>query len=343
VKPLGAAEVADVIKAGRDAAFKTAGNPYAERSTPELLAGLSSWSPVVRRRSAVALAARDENLLPQVIALLEGSDRLGRYGACEALGAMGPRADAAGPQLRAALAESDPWLVSLAAQAILTLGPAERKASVSDLLAVTTRSIPADPRRHAALHAGIVLFSHFPGARPPVKSILEESLDGADREQLHEALRALLHHEDSIARGAAGSTYGRFTDEDIVALLPDITYAVEKLAPSNEMFGDGIRIAGLDLLSRLHVTEGMELCVAVIEPDRWGAGKRLGRCCGLLTRYGTHAKAVLPQLRDIRGKFVAKRASPADIKAIDDCIAAIESSTNTPTLVSIKDFGSRAL
>jgi hypothetical protein len=91
----------------------------------------------------------------------------------------------------------------------------------------------------------------------------------------------------------------------------------------------------------------MELCVAVIEPDRWGAGKRLGRCCGLLTRYGTHAKAVLPQLRDIRGKFAASSAAsrgPTDeMKTIDACIATIESTTDTPKLVSIKDFGSRNL
>ncbi len=343
VKPLDAAQVADVIQAGRDASFKNEGNPYAARSTPELMKGLASWSPVVRRRSAVALAGQKENVLPQVLALLEGPDRFGRYGACEALGAMGQRADAAGPQLREALADSDPWLQSLAAQAILAIGPAERAASVSDLLAVAVRKNPADPRRHAALYASTVLFSRFPGSRPPAKSILEDSLDDVDRQQLHAAIRALLQHEDSIARGAAGSAFRRLTDEDLIVLLPDITRAIETLAPSNEMFADGVRLAGLELLSRLHVREGMDLCIAVIEPDRWGMGGRLTRCVALLPRYGTHAKAVLPQLREVRAKLAAsagRRAPTNEMQAIDACITAIESSTDTPTLVSIQDFGS---
>ena len=345
VKPLDAGEVADVIKAGRDGYLKNDGNPYAERSTPELFAGLTSWSPVVRRRSAVALGAREEDVLPQVIALLEGTNRYGRYGACEALGALGQRADAAGQNLRRALADSDPWLQSLAAQAILALGPSERAASVGDLLAVAVRKNPADLRRHAALYASMVLFSKYPRSRPPARSILEESLDGADRAQLHEAIRSLLQHEDSIARDAAGSAFRRLTDEDLVALLPDITRAIEKIAPSNEMFADGVRIAGLDLLSRLHVTEGMNLCVAVIEPDRWGMGGRLTRCVALLPRYGTHAKTVLPQLHAIRVKLAAaaRRGPTKEMEALDACIAAIEASTDTPTLVSIKDFKSQAL
>jgi len=341
VPPLGAAEVSDVIKAGRDAVFKNEGNPYAERSTDELFAGLASWSPVVRRRSGVALAKREGDFVPRLLEMLAGSDRYGRYGACEALGALGPRADAAGPHLRAALAQPDPWLESLAAQAILCLGPKERAASVGDLLAVTVRANPADTRRHAALYASTVLFARFPGSRAPAKCILEDSLDGVDRTQLHEAIRSLLQHEDSIARGAAGSTYRRLTDTDLVTLLPDITRAIKTVSPSNEMFADGVRLSGLDLLARLHIREGMQLCIDVIEPDRWGSGKRLPRCLEILPRYGTHAKAVLPELRDIRKIFAANRGATKPLAELDACIAAIEASTDTPTLVSVEEFAAQ--
>jgi hypothetical protein len=102
------------------------------------------------------------------------------------------------------------------------------------------------------------------------------------------------------------------------------------------MFGDGIRLAGLDLLSRLHIREGMPLCVSVMEVHRWGVGKRLPRCLEYLGRYGSHAKEVLPQLREM------SRLAGGRNKDLAKLIADIETSTDSPTLVSLKDFAARA-
>lgn len=159
--------------------------------------------------------------------------------------------------------------------------PDARKASVSDLLALVVRTNPADPRRQAARYASFSLFSPFPGARGP-RSILAQSLDGVDRAKLVPAVQSLLTHEDSVPRAAAGRTFKNLTDHDLVALLPDIARAIEKIAPSNEMFGDGVRLAGLDLLSRLGIREGMALCVSVIRPDRWGSKDRIRGCLNSL-------------------------------------------------------------
>jgi HEAT repeat protein len=333
VPALNATQVGDVIAAGRDFPFKNAENPFDRRTTEQLLAGLSSWSPAVRLRSSTALGKRHGNFLPDLLGLLASSHRDARYGACEALGALGPRADAAAPQLRALLNDPDPWLQCLAAEALPNLGTEARKASVSDLLAMTLRPNPADPRRMTQRSAAVALFSPYPGRREP-KSILAESLDGVDRKLLYPAVQSLLQNEDSVARASVGSVFDDLTDRDLVELLPAITKAIERLAPSNEMFGDGVRLAGLDLLSRLHIREGMTLCVSVMEPDRWGAGRRLGPCLDYLQRYGTHAKAVLPQLREIRARI-------EQVEQFDKGIAAIESSTATPVLVSIAEFKAR--
>jgi hypothetical protein len=134
-RTLDAAQTAEVIAAGRDFAFSGDENLYEKRSTEQLLAGLKSWSPFVRGRSAGALGKRQGDLVPELLQMLAGKDRDARYGAAEALGELGPRADAAAPQLRAALTDPDPWLQCLAAQALPELGQAARKASVSDLLA----------------------------------------------------------------------------------------------------------------------------------------------------------------------------------------------------------------
>jgi len=341
VAPLNTAQVAEVIAAGRDFAYRGDASRYEQRTAEQLLAGLANWSPFVRKRSAAALGKREGDFLPALLKLLAGQDRDARYGACEALGALGQRANAAAPQLRTALKDADPWLQCLAAEAIPSLGPAERRASVSDLLALTLRANPADPRRHAALAASLALFTHYPGVRAP-RSILEDSLEGVDRAQLHPALRSLLNHEDSIARSSASKAFAKLTDADLVALLPDIVKAVQPLAPSNEMFADGVRLAGLDLLSRLGIREGMALCVAVIEPERWGERNRTKPCLTYLQRYGAHAKELLPKLQEVRTYFATVKKAPADTLAqFDQAMAAIANSAAKPTLVSAAEFKPR--
>lgn len=341
VRPLDAAQVADVIAAGRDFAYRRDENPYERRTTEQLLAGLASWSPFVRMRSAAALGKRDGDLVPKILTLLASDNRDARYGACEALGALGARGDAAAPQLRAALQDGDPWLQSLAAEAIRSLSPPERKASVSDLLAVIVRTNPNDPRRHAALYASTVLFDRYPGTRAP-QSILEASLEGIDRKQLYPAIHALLGHPDSIARGSVAKTFRNLDDHDLVELLPDIVNAIKPLAPSNEMFADGVRLAGLDLLSRLHIREGMALCVSVLEPERWGERNRSRAILPFLERYGAHAQSQLPQVKAAREYLAKVKRVPADqLTHFDRAIVAIESSSQKPTLVNLSEFKSR--
>jgi len=336
-------EVDEVIAAGRDFSTATAQNCYDGRTPGQLLTGLSSWSPAVRTRSAQALGRREADFVPTLLKLLASSNRGARYGACEALGHLGPRADAAAPQLRALLAEPDPWLQSLACKALPAFGPEARKASVSDLLRMTVRANPADPRHMAQRAACIALFAPYPGSRGP-KSILAESLEGVDRQLLYPAVRSVLENDDGAARGSVQRIYGELTDSDLLELLPAIVKAIDQLAPSNEMFGDGIRLAGLDLVSRLHIREGMPLCVSVIEPDRWGQGKRLPKCLEYLGRYGAHAKAVLPQLRELRREFAKteRGKEPSEnMKLLDKSIAAIEASTASPTVVDLKEFKTR--
>ena len=340
VPVLNAREVEEVIAAGRDYCTATKDSCYDGRKTDQLLAGLSSWSPAARKRSAQALSRREGDFMPTLLKLLSGSNRDARYGACEALGCLGPRADAAAPQLRALLKDPDPWLQSLACLALPALGPEARKASVNDLLAMAVRPNPTDPRRMAQRADCMALFSPYPGSREP-KSVLTESIEGVDRELLYPAIQSVLENDDAAARGSLGRIYGKLTDRDLAALMPAIVKAIRDLAPSNEMFGDGIRLAGLDLVSRLHLREGMPLGVSLIELNRWGAGKRLPKCMECLARYGKHAKAVLPQLREMRQYLVTTERGKAPserMQILDKGIADIEASTASPTLVDLKEF-----
>lgn len=332
-------EVDEVIAAGRDY-FSSKKDGYQRRAINELLSGLSSWSPAVRKRSAQGLSQRDGDSVPTLLKMLVGADRDTRYGACEALGLLGPRADTAAPQLRALLENPDPWLQYLACKALPMLGPEVRKASVSDLLKMAVNPRPEDPRRMAQRAACMALFAPYPGSRG-YQSILADSLDGVDRELLYPAIRSVLENDDAAARGSLDRTYGKLTDRDVVALMPAILKAIQQLAPSNEMFGDGIRLAGLDLVSRLHVREGMPLCISVIELDRWGSGNRLPKCLEYLGRYGVHAKEVLPQLQEMRQAFVKadrKREQSDQVKLLDKAMAEIAASKAEPKILSLNEF-----
>ena len=94
---------------------------------------------------------------------------------------------------------------------------------------------------------------------------------------------------------------------------------------------------GLELLSRRHIREGMPLCVSVIEMDRWGEGDRLPVCLECLGRYGVHAKAALPQLREAfrrTPEWTAKNYRKTFAKAIAD----VEARMDAPKLTSLQEF-----
>lgn len=158
------------------------------------------------------------------------------------------------------------------------------------------------------------------------------------------AMLSVLDNEDSVARGSLAHIYGKLSERDVAEILPAIIKATQNLAPSNEMFADGIRLAGLELLSRLHIREGMPLCVSVIEPARWGSGRRMPKCLESLRRYGAHAKEVLPQLKEMRQSLGGPQGKKKDENTVqlDKIIADIEASQESPTLLSMKEFVARA-
>jgi len=110
------------------------------------------------------------------------------------------------------------------------------------------------------------------------------------------------------------------------------------------MFAYGIRFAGLDLLARLRIREGMALCVDLMNEFRWG--RDLSRCVQPLSRYGGAARELLPRLRETRQKLMDKDKDwekkdddrKRDILSMGKLITAIESDPNPPAVRSMADF-----
>jgi hypothetical protein len=79
----------------------------------------------------------------------------------------------------------------------------------------------------------------------------------------------------------------------------------------------------------------MPLCLSVVELKRWGSDRRLAKGMECLARYGVHATAVLPELREMRRSL---RENDKNGGVLDKAIAGIEAATDSPKLVDLKDF-----
>lgn len=342
VSPLSAPAVANTIAAGRDFSYWTENTAYDDRSDDALFDGLASWSPAVRMRSASAMGRRDGNFVPRLIKMLGSSKADDRYGACEALGDLGPKADVAAAKVRALLVDPDPWVRFLAANALARMGQKERMASVSALMKAMGNNDPADPRERVDEAMAEALFAPRHDGGGPA-AILQNSLDGVDRPMLYAAIRDVLKNQDARIRSLLVSTYKLLSAQDVAILLPDIVAAIKKPAPSGEMYGYYIRMAGVELLAKWHIREGMPLCVEIMSECQWGRHLVMDRCVKVLEQYGSAAREVLPNLRQADQTIANAQNWAAENKAKDrltvkDTIAMIEANKTAVTVISAKDF-----
>jgi len=245
------------------------------------------------------------------------------------------------PALTAALGHENVWLRIQAAYALSHIGPPARTA-VPAMLKLAVQDDPGDPREFTQRYLCFCLF--YPGGALRMKGLLASSLDGVDRELLYAAVERLLQNDDGRARAAIGTVYENLTLEEITPLLPAIVRAIEEPSPSGVMFASGIRLAGLDLLARHRIAEGMDLCFEVMELDEWGKQARVERCLKALARYGGAARPVLPRLRELEKELVAHTEAKSLREHAETCrqlIADIEAAPDALDLRSLSDLGRR--
>lgn len=335
VEPLTGEVLRETIDAGRDFTYWTEKTCYDGRSSEALFAGLSSWSPAVRKRSAVALGKKEGDFTGRLQRMLASDDRLARYGAAEALARRGEKSDAAGDALRKRLTDPDPWLRTLAAQAIAELGKEEREKSVPALLVAAAVQDSADPRRRFASAAGEALFSTSPGKNEP-QPILKKSLQGVDRPALYAAIRALLANEDGRIRSYVAPVLRLLDDADLAEVLPDLAAAISQRPPSGQMFAYEIRMVGLDVLAKHGIAEGLDLALKLLNEDEWG--REFDRPARALLVYGGAAKPLLPRLETETQAIADKRNDDKLKKALAKLIEDVKAAPAEKPLTTIAEF-----
>jgi hypothetical protein len=303
---------------------------YAARSEAEIFAGLKSWSPVLRERSAMELANREGDPTAKLIEMLDDSSLYSRYGACQALIMLKERAALAVPALKRTLRDEDLWLRVKAAEALANIG-APAMSTVPELLEMLAQQDPvSDPRGMQQRYLCFALFNSRDG-------MLGRSLEGVDRKSLYAAVRAGLRNEDGRARGSIGSVYKNLTYEEVEPLLPAIYEAVIQPAPSGIMFADGIRLSGLEILAKHRIEEGLPMCVTLIDLNRWGARNRAKRCLEILRVYGGAAKSQISRIEELEKQLSSKNWKPDEIQRLNlsAIIKEIEDDQNPPALRSL--------
>jgi len=324
------------INDGRGWSNKDRKSAYDKLSAKQLLARLSSWSPVVRERAGMALGRRQDDVMAQLIRLLEAPDLYTRYGACQALKMQRGRGGAAVPALLKAFRSDDLWLRILAAEALAGIGePA--KAAVPEMLLRLTKSDPKkDPRNMEQRYLSFALFNRRGG-------LIGRSLEGVDRGLLIKAVRAGLRNEDGRARGSYGTVYANLSFEEVKPLLPAIHRAIVEPAPSGIMFADVIRMEGLRLLAKHRIKEGIDACVKYTRTQNpWASEKRTPELMKILLSYGARAKSAVPELKQIADGFdrgeknFPRNLSLDKARIVRETIRAIEASKEYPELMRIE-------
>ena len=173
----------------------------------------------------------------------------------------------------------------------------------------------------------------------PKGGLLGKSLDGVDRDLLFEVVRSGLRNEDGHARGAFSSVYANLSLTELKPILPTIHQAILDRSPSGEMFDGQIQMAGLDLFSRHHVSEGIELTADYLRLQKpHGSEKRVPELLEMLKRYGAHAKRAIPGLEktihyfEHEEKEHPKDGSLRKAEVVREAIREIRKMTDKPEL-----------
>jgi hypothetical protein len=264
-----------------------------------------------------------------LVDMLDSSSLHARYGACDTLRLLGGAAAPAIPKLTALLDHDDLWLRVKAAEALAHIGKPAMHAVPILLERLAIGPTKADPRGMEQRYLCFAVFGQM----------LKTSLDGVDQDLLRKAVAAGLRNEDGRARGEVGAIYQRLSYDEIKPLLPAILEAIVTPAPSGEMFASGIRLSGVELLAKHRIREGMDLCLAVMEIDKWGKQDRIKRALKTLAIYGAAAKPLLPRLRQLEKDLLAhpeaKGLQPA-LEQLRTIIKDIETAGETVELRSLE-------
>jgi len=298
-----AKEVEETIAAGKWRFADTA-----HISARELIGQLDSWSPIAREWIAKALAEKEGNFIPQLMAMAKSDKPEARAGACAALGYQGERAADAVPVLSKSLTDKESIVCIAAGYALARLEKTARKA-VPDMLSAIAFSKEKGLMR--PIQQALAYSLGYPGGRSAplyFKGLLPtlaedgDPLKDVDRKLLYAFVDEISKDPSARVRGCGVYVFTHFTRKDVAVKAQAIYDCSRELAPNYAMFGDLPRNFGLEVMARFRIEEGLALCFQTLDLSMWGQGRRIENRLRILQTYGGAARSVLPDVKDLRWK-----------------------------------------
>ncbi len=337
IDPISSKVAKSLIKDGEGWSQGNHQNYYKERSAQELRQNIKSWSPIVRIRTAKELVRRDLMTDQEIIKLLENRNDLnGVIGGCEIVIEMKADAKACIPHLVKLLDEEHLWVKVKAVEGLAAIGK-DALPTAPRLFKMFEEKSAEDPRGMLQRYLCFALFDRRNG-------LLRSSLEGVDRVELFEAVEIGLTNDDGRARGTISSIYKTLEFEELSPLFPAIIKAIKEPSPSGIMFAHNIRMAGLELLSRHRIEEGLELCVDYLKSQKkHGSEKRTDQVLKFLGNYGSHAQQVVPKLEKLVVYFEngeenhPRKNSRAKAQKVREFIEQVKNNESQPELRSLND------
>ena len=328
-------EVAEAVASGKfDITRKTL-------TEDQLIEAFKDWSPIARGWAAAELGTRPagKKYTRRLITMAEGPDGRMRQGAAEALGLINDP-DAA-KVLSRLLTHEDRWLRVKAANALKNMRDNAKPVIPEMLKALVDTAEPVYP----VVWEDPIQLTHGELAETLFGGLLERSIEGINPKLLYPAIRAVANNPDAMARGKlAGIFQNLLTAKDAEKLAPDLIQAVKIIAPADTMFSWEIRMGAFLALTKYHYKEGIDAGVVFAKTQgAHGSEVRTAEIMQQLASYGSAARSVIPELKELIKEFDAQTARnefPKDMNglrtsAVTSAIKSIESAKTQPQLKTV--------
>jgi len=338
-KPLTGKALVDTLEGGRLIYNSDLRNSLREDRIFELLA--HPLTPV-RISMGKTLYHHKRNVVDKLINMLSDNRRYARYGAVNALSQAGYNSPEAVKALTKRIEQDEDIIFRYFAIEALVSGKNKdnglHSAAISTvplLLKLASSLVPNDPRQHLHFSISEALFYYK-------KGLYDEYIKNhkANEKHLVKAIRNILQNENGRARSHI--PFDRLTEKQLDSLWKPILSATKENAPSGIMFSKGVRLAGVKVLGKHRIKEGLELYKELssqflsipykVESARyvpWFGEPMLEA----LPNFGTHGEAILSivekwSVLEGRGKEFAKKIPEVRKKMNEKGTPSLKSSAN---------------
>ena len=322
-------EVAAAIAAGR---FE---QEQKKMSVEELTKALGNWSPTVRGRAALELAARPDtrSLVPQLITAAEVPDAWLRKGACDALGQF--KAPEALPVFIRLLHHEDRGLRWLAAKALGNFEADAVAPHVETLLqAFITNAQPNDPIDWS----DPLQFANSALCKTLFNGKVTAATAKAPKDLLLSALRIAMQLPTGKSRTEITNFLrNHLTAEDTLTLTSDLVELASTMSPADTMFRAAARAASIETLAKNLLTEGIPVALALQQVSCHGDNQEHNAGVSAIVKYGDAARWTLPALRQLAANYAPDTFPIPPGGYFDQIVKTIDtisSATTAPALIS---------